>query len=95
MTITLSHELEELVNEKVRSGAYESADEVIRASLRLLEAREEGLEALRDEILLGVAAIREGRFTSCDSDEELESFSDAIISRRAHKLITKPMNRHD
>lgn len=93
-TITLSHELEELVNERVRSGAYESADEVIRASLRLLEAREEGLAALRNEILLGVAAIQEGRFTSCDSDEELESFSDAIILR-AHNLIAKPMNRHD
>lgn len=81
MTITLNHDLEEMVNDKVNSGAYESADEVIRASLRLLQAREEGLEALRNEILLGVAAIQEGRFTECDSDEELESFSDGIIKR--------------
>ena len=95
MTITLSHELEELVNERVSSGVYESADEVIRASLRLLQASEEGMEALRNEILLGVASIQEGRFTPCGSDEELESFSDGIISRRAHKLISKPMNRND
>lgn len=95
MTITLTDDLQELINDEIKSGAYESADEVIRASLRLLKAREEGLGALRNEILLGVAAIQEGRFTSCDSDEELESFSDAIISRRAHKLIPEPVNRHD
>jgi antitoxin ParD1/3/4 len=81
MTITLTHDLEELVNEKVKSGAYESADEVIRASLRLLKAREEGVEALRKEILLGFDDIQHGRFTSVDSDEELESFSDDIIRR--------------
>lgn len=38
MTITLTAELENLINEKVKSGAYPS-DEVIAASLRLLEAR--------------------------------------------------------
>ena len=39
MTITLTDELEELINEKVRSGAYKSADEVVTASLRLLKAK--------------------------------------------------------
>ena len=38
MTITLSDDLEELIAEEIKSGAYESADEVIRASLRLLKA---------------------------------------------------------
>jgi len=42
MTITLSHDLEQ-----VESGAYESADEVIRASLRLLKTRKDGMDALR------------------------------------------------
>ena len=81
MTITLTNDLEELINEKIKSGAYETPDEVIRASLRLLKAREEGVEALRKEILLGVEDIQHGRFTSVDSDEELESFSDDIIRR--------------
>lgn len=94
MTITLSHELEELVNERVKSDAYESAEAVIRAALRLLKAREEGIEALRTEILLGFEDIQRGRFMSVDSDQELESFSDELISRRTHKLIPKPMNRH-
>jgi antitoxin ParD1/3/4 len=81
MTITLTNDLEELINEKVKSGAYESADEVIRASLRLLKSREDGIDALRKEVLLGVEDIQHGRFTSCGSDEELDSFSDEVIRR--------------
>ena len=64
MTITLTDELEELINEKVRSGEYKSAEGVIMAGLRLLEAQDKGMEALRQEILRGVADLRHGRFTS-------------------------------
>ncbi len=81
MTITLTDELEELLNEKVKSGAYKSADEVIMASLRLLKAQEDGMEALRREILSGVEDIQQGRFTSYSSDSELEAFSDEIIKQ--------------
>lgn len=40
MKISLSPELERLVAEKIQSGRYHSADEVIRKGLELLEARE-------------------------------------------------------
>lgn len=81
MTITLTDELEELINEKVRSGVYKSADEVIMASLRLLKAKEEGMEALRQEIMRGVEDIQQGRFATYTTDAELEEFSDAIIGQ--------------
>ncbi|MGH9916364.1 MAG: type II toxin-antitoxin system ParD family antitoxin [Pyrinomonadaceae bacterium] len=76
MTITLTKELEELVNEKVKSGKYKSAGEVVMASLRLLKAQEEGMEALRREIMHGVEDIRQGRFTSYATDMELEALPD-------------------
>lgn len=79
MTITLTDELEELINEKVKSGAYKSADEVIIASLRLLKAQEKGMEALRREVMRGVDDIQDGRFISYVTDDELENFSDEII----------------
>jgi antitoxin ParD1/3/4 len=41
VNISLTPELERLVDEKVKSGRYASASEVIRESLRLLEEREE------------------------------------------------------
>ncbi len=40
MNISLTPELEELVNEKVKSGQYQSASEVIGVGLRLLEERD-------------------------------------------------------
>jgi antitoxin ParD1/3/4 len=47
MNISLTPELERLVDEKVKSGRYASASEVIREGLRLLEEK----EALRQERL--------------------------------------------
>jgi antitoxin ParD1/3/4 len=81
MSITLTDELEEMINAKVRSGEYESADEVVRESLRLLKAKEEGMDALRREIMRGVEDIEQGRFTTYETDAELEAFSDRVIRR--------------
>ena len=79
MTITLTDELEELINEKVRSGEYKSADEVVMESLRLLKAKEEGMDALRREIMRGVEDVGQKRFTTLTTDAELEAFSDEIV----------------
>ncbi len=46
MNISLTPELEQMVDDKVKSGRYASASEVIREGLRLLEEREE-LKRLR------------------------------------------------
>lgn len=40
MNISLTPELEQMVDEKVKSGRYASASEVIREGLRLLEEHE-------------------------------------------------------
>lgn len=58
MNISLTKELEQLVNQKVKTGRYLSASEVIREALRLLEdhdrMRELKLEDLRREIRKGL-----------------------------------------
>src|SRR5262249_3483682 len=41
MNVSLTPELEELVNEKVRSGLYQTASEVVREALRLLKHRDD------------------------------------------------------
>ncbi|MGA9997757.1 MAG: type II toxin-antitoxin system ParD family antitoxin [Pyrinomonadaceae bacterium] len=86
MTITLNDELEDLINEKIKSGAYKSADEVIAASLRLLKAKEEGMEALRREIMLGVEDIQQGRYKDYSSDAELEALSELGISDQGERM---------
>lgn len=86
MTITLTEELEELINEKIKSGEYRSADEVVKASLRLLQAQAQGREALRREMMRGVEDIEQGRFAVCATDAELEAFSDEIIKQGRERL---------
>ena len=50
MNLHLTPELEQLVQSKVKSGRYNSANEVIREALRLLEHRDEVFALRRDEI---------------------------------------------
>jgi len=58
MNVSLTPELEQYVQEKVSSGLYYSASEVIREGLRLLREREQfqqtRLQELRQEIQLGL-----------------------------------------
>ena len=64
MNVSLTPRLEKLVNQKVTSGLYHSASEVIREGLRLLkeqdEIRQQRLKELRHEIALGLAEAQRG-----------------------------------
>ena len=42
MKLSLSPETERLIEEKVSSGRYQSADEVVRESIKLLDERDNG-----------------------------------------------------
>jgi len=59
MNVSLTPELEELVNEKVRSGLYQTASEVVREALRLLKQRDH--EARRADQQAGLAASADQR----------------------------------
>jgi antitoxin ParD1/3/4 len=60
VSITLKPELEKRVQEKVRSGAYRSPEEVILAGLSLLESRDQKLEALRADLQIGLDQLDQG-----------------------------------
>jgi antitoxin ParD1/3/4 len=64
MNVSLTPELERRIAEKVESGLYTSASEVVRESLRLLfeaeELRERRRARLQDDILLGLAQLDRG-----------------------------------
>ena len=80
MNITITEkELEAFVNEKVQSGAYESAEKIVVESLRLLKEREEKIEELRKEILRGVEDLKQGRFKTYTTTEELDALVEEII----------------
>lgn len=62
--IALTPHLDEYVQKKIDSGRYQSASEVVRESLRLMEEEEEdrqkGLEELREKIRIGVEQVERG-----------------------------------
>jgi antitoxin ParD1/3/4 len=64
MRVSLTPELEKLVEEKVTSGLYSTAIEVVREGLRLLEERDRfyalRLEALRREVRQGLDQLDRG-----------------------------------
>ncbi len=58
-SITLTHEMAELVHSKVQSGEYASESEVIRDGLRALQMHERALEAwLREQVAPAYDAIK-------------------------------------
>jgi antitoxin ParD1/3/4 len=68
MNVSLTPELEKFVQEKVGSGRYTSASEVVREALRLLEKREERLRE-REQALKGFQAELDRRIAELDRGE--------------------------
>ena len=65
MNVSLTKELDTWVNEKVDSGDYYSASEVIREGLRLLKEKElqrqTMLKDLHTELMIGVKQLDSGK----------------------------------
>ena len=82
MNISLNPHFEELVKSKVESGLYNSASEVIREALRLLEERDQlrelRFEELRREIQKGI-----------DSGKATPLNIEAIKARGRKRLATQ------
>ena len=76
MDVSLTPELERLIDEKVESGLYPSASEVVREALRLLEERDKvqalRFEEVRREIQIGIDQADRGEVAPLDVRGTLE-----------------------
>lgn len=78
VNVSLTPELEELIQERVRSGRYTSASEVVREALRLLQDRDElrqlRLAELRTKVAAGLDSLDRGQARDGDAviDEILD-----------------------
>lgn len=65
MNVSLTPELEQFVDDKMKSGDFTSASEVVRAGLRLLKERDAEhqarLDALRQDVGKGLDEARRGQ----------------------------------
>ena len=88
MNVSLTPELEQLVNDKVKSGMYQTASEVIREALRLLKKRD-NFEALRREVREGFAQIDRGEYEEYD-EQTIKNLATDIKARGMKRLAEKP-----
>ena len=62
MNVSLTPKLEQMIREKVESGLYNNASEVVREALRLLDAQEREMHYRLDAALrAGLKEIEEGK----------------------------------
>lgn len=66
MNVSLTPELERLVNEKVDTGLYQTASEVVREALRLLKERDQERERLRADVQAGFDQLARGEGKAYD-----------------------------
>jgi antitoxin ParD1/3/4 len=87
MNVSLTPELERLVAAKVASGRYQSASEVFREALRLLEEkdrlREARLEEVRKQIAVGLDQARRGDLV--DGEGVFERLEERARRRRKER----------
>ncbi|MGL6338729.1 MAG: type II toxin-antitoxin system ParD family antitoxin [Waterburya sp.] len=63
MNIQLKPEQEKFIQDKIASGEYSNADDVITEAFKLLEIREKKLKELQTKIAVGTEQIANGQLT--------------------------------
>lgn len=82
MNVSLTPQLETMIRQRVESGRYQNASEVVREALRLLEANER-VEHLRAVLAVGLEQERRGELVSFTPEREEE------IDRRAEERFQR------
>jgi antitoxin ParD1/3/4 len=90
MNISLTPELEQFVTDKVKTGMYQTASEVIREGLRLLSERDQRIEALRRDVRAGFEAVERGEFTEYDASN-VKELSDRVKARGRKRLAKEQL----
>jgi len=85
MNISLTPELEQLVIEKVKTGMYQTASEVVREGLRLLRERDHRLDALRRDVRAGFEAVNRGEYTDFN-ERNIQQLASRVKARGRKRL---------
>jgi len=87
VNVAITPELERLIQDRIASGHYQNANEVIQEGLRLLEDKEQAqgaaLEAVRRKIATGIAQADRGELM--DGEAVFKELSQLSQKRREVK----------
>jgi antitoxin ParD1/3/4 len=96
MNVSLTPELEALVNRKVASGMYHSASEVIREGLRLLKEQDVlrtiRREELRRDIQQGFDSVQRGEFIEIEGSNADALRESVKLEGRRRKGVSAPQD---
>jgi len=82
MTLTIPADLEEFVQREIATGRYQTAEEVVRAGIMLLQERERQRDRLRDDIDAAIQQIENGEYVEYDQDSLRGFFEELKQSAR-------------
>ncbi|MCL4785022.1 MAG: type II toxin-antitoxin system ParD family antitoxin [Bryobacterales bacterium] len=89
VNVSLTPELDAFLQSRVKSGRYQTASEVVRDALRLLERqereREEAFQQLKAKLERGAAQAERGELL--DGDAVFDELRDMIEERRCSKSV--------
>jgi antitoxin ParD1/3/4 len=90
MNVSLTPQLEKLIEQKVREGSYQTASEVVREALRLLAERDmrRALEfqRLRGDIQAGLDDLRDGKVAELDMKRIKAEARKELSSRKLRRV---------
>ncbi|HET6883463.1 MAG TPA: type II toxin-antitoxin system ParD family antitoxin [Pirellulales bacterium] len=86
MTTLIPAEFQPFVADAVASGKYRSEQELLAAALGLLKERERKLDALRNDLQIGIDELDRGDSILLDDTASQQEFFDAIKARGRQRL---------
>src|ERR1700733_11605924 len=97
LNVSITPHFSKFIRDKVKSGRYSNASEVVREALRRLEQEEMVTEQsvivdpdnMKEAVLQGLGSIERGDFTELHTQEDLQRFFGEIILRGKKRLAAK------
>lgn len=81
MTIELTPEQKQYVEQQIATGRYTSESELVQHALEVLQRRDEQIAQIQEGYQQGLADLAAGRSTTIDSPEAAKAFGEKIKQR--------------
>ena len=97
LNVSITPHFSKFIRDKVKSGRYSNASEVVREALRKLEQEEMVAQQsmivdpdnVEEAVLEGLRSIERGDFTELHTQEDLQRYFGDIVQRGKKRLAAK------
>lgn len=97
MNVSLTPGLEKYIQKQVASQRYQTASEVVREAIRMMQESEAydkaRLEALRQDVQVGLDEIERGEYTTIRNEEDQRTLFERITRAGRARLTGKRKRR--